>query len=307
MEVGRRKKSLFIGIQVLGDYQCPKCGTEFLRDLPVGFQTDLQLAFEEKTKKILHPNAEPWVTYPEYAAPTTFDFPIGRKVFSEHKKVIVLNLLDHLYGHVLLKLYNAQHYLDHYPDHGLVLLIPKMFEWLTPKGVAEAWVVDQKLSQARAWHPCIDRFVQEQLPRYQEVQLARAWGHPDFADIDLSTARNVDTVGNLKHLRHVVRDEDDREALVPDGPDEIEHLRGLDHAEGGRRLIHDDHVLRPHRRAGDGHRLALAAGERRDRHPQVLDQAHTQLLEPRHYHLCVAFGIADQHALHVFGDCHFWP
>lgn len=178
------RRNLFIGIQVLADYRCAKCGSEYLRDLPVGFQTDLQLAFEERTKRVLHPNAEPWITYPEYATPTTFDFPIERKVFGEHKKVIVLNLLDHLYGHVLLKLYNAQHYLDHYKGYGLVLLIPKMFEWLVPKGVAEAWVVDQKLSQARAWHPCIDRFVQQQLPRYEEVQLARAWGHPDFADID---------------------------------------------------------------------------------------------------------------------------
>ena len=178
------RRNLFIGIQVLGDYRCAKCGSEYLRDLPVGFQVDLQLAFEEKSKRILHPNAEPWITYPEYTAPTTFDFPIERKVFKEHTKVIVLNLLDHLYGHVLLKLYNAQHYLDHYKGYGLVLLIPKMFEWLIPEGVAEAWVVDQKLSQARAWHPCIDRFVQAQLPRYAEVQLARAWGHPDFADID---------------------------------------------------------------------------------------------------------------------------
>jgi hypothetical protein len=46
-------------------------------------------------------------------------------------------------------------------------------------------VVDQKLSQARAWHPCIDRFVQQQLPRYEQVALARGWSHPDFADIDI--------------------------------------------------------------------------------------------------------------------------
>ncbi len=182
---------VFIGIQVLGEYSCAACGTSFMRDLPVGFQVDLQLAFDPLTKRILHPNAEPWITYPEYTAPTSFDFPIERKVFAEHKNVIVLNLLDHLYGHVLLKLYNAQHYLDHYPDRGLVLLIPKMFEWLAPKGVAELWVVDQKLSQARAWHPCIDRFVQGQLPRYDEVQLARAWGHPDFADIDFERFSGV--------------------------------------------------------------------------------------------------------------------
>jgi hypothetical protein len=205
------KRSLFIGIQILGEYHCPNCRATYLRDLPVGFQVDLPLAFEPDTKRILHPNAEPWITYPEYQAPTTFDFPIERKVFRECKKVIVLNLLDHLYGHVLLKLYNAQDYLDHYPDHGLVLLIPKMFEWLVPKGVAETWVVDQKLSQSRAWHPCIDRFVQQQLPRYDEVQLARAWGHPDFADIEFERFTGVQAFpleefnGRPPHITFVAR------------------------------------------------------------------------------------------------------
>ena len=89
-------------------------GNEFSQDMifePADhavFLDHLQLAFEEKTRKILHPNAEPWITYPEYARPTSFDFPIERKVFQEHKRVIVLNLLDHLYGHVLLRLHNAQ-------------------------------------------------------------------------------------------------------------------------------------------------------------------------------------------------------
>ena len=178
-------RNVFIGIQVLGDYRCSECGAHYLRDLPVGFQTELQLAFEPETRKIMHWNAEPWITYPEYSAPTTFAFPIERKVFREQRKVIVLNTLDHLYGHVLLKLFNAQHYLDEYPEHGLILIIPKMFEWLVPNGVAEVWVVDQKLSQARAWHPCIDSFVQDQLTRYEEVALARAWSHPEFTRIDI--------------------------------------------------------------------------------------------------------------------------
>ena len=49
--------------------------------------------------------------------------------------------------------------------------------------------------------------------------------------------------------------------------DELQHLGGLDDAERRRRLVHDDHVLGPHRGPGDGHRLALAAGERGHRAP----------------------------------------
>ncbi len=178
-------RPLFIGIQILADHTCSACGTRFLRDLPVGFQVDLPLSFTPDDRRILEPFAEPWITYPEYRLPTSHQFPIERRVFRECRKVIILNTLDHLYGHVLLKLYNAQDYIDRYPDHGLVIILPRMFEWLIPKGTAEVWLVDQKLSQARAWHPCIDAFVQQQLPRYDEVHLSRAWGHPDFSRIDI--------------------------------------------------------------------------------------------------------------------------
>ncbi|HNA31995.1 MAG TPA: hypothetical protein PKL41_07775 [Flavobacteriales bacterium] len=204
-------RDLFIGIQILGEYACGSCGTRFFRDLPVGFQVDLPLAFTTEERRILHWNAEPWITYPEYAVPTDPGPRTERKVYREHDRIIVLNTLDHLYGHVLLKLYNAQHYLDHYKDRGLVVIVPRMFEWLVPKGVAETWVVDQKLSQARAWHPAIDRFVQEQLPRYKEVDLARGWGHPNMAGVDISRFTGVEPfpldqyVSTAPHITFVAR------------------------------------------------------------------------------------------------------
>ena len=47
--------------------------------------------------------------------------------------------------------------------------------------------------------------------------------------------------------------------------DEREHLLGLRDAERGRRLVEDDEPRVPHHRARDRDRLALPAGERRDR------------------------------------------
>lgn len=204
-------RSLFIGIQVLGEYTCPACGCHFYRDLPVGFQVDLPLAFTVEGHRPLNTFAEQWITYPEYARPTTLQFPMERRVLRECRRIILLNTLDHLYGHVLLKLYNAQRYIDAYPDHGLVLLLPKMFEWLVPKGTAEVWLVDQRLGQARAWHPAIDAFVQQQLPRYERVELARAWGHPEFHRIDIERFTSIapfplkDYVSRPPHITFVAR------------------------------------------------------------------------------------------------------
>ena len=59
--------------------------------------------------------------------------------------------------------------------------------------------------------------------------------------------------------------EDDREPLLGEPRDELEHLLGLRDAERGRRLVEDDEPRVPHHGAGDRDRLALAAGERRDR------------------------------------------
>ena len=43
--------------------------------------------------------------------------------------------------------------------------------------------------------------------------------------------------------------------------DELEHLLGLGHAEGGRRLVHDDELGGGEDRLGHGDGLALAARE----------------------------------------------
>ena len=77
-------------------------------------------------------------------------------------------------------------------------------------------------------------------------------------------------VGELEHVRHVVADQDHRQAALADAEDEVEHLPRLLHAERGGRLVHDHEPPRPRRGAGDGDALSLAAGEVLDR-PAPID------------------------------------
>ena len=60
---------------------------------------------------------------------------IRKIVYKECENVIILNTLDYLYGHVLLKLYNALHHIDNHKDAGLIIIIPKMFEWSSLRAV----------------------------------------------------------------------------------------------------------------------------------------------------------------------------
>lgn len=180
---------VFPGIHVLGDYACSACGYTFLADLPVGFAVDHGIAIGKADGAMYdHKGAEPWVTQPlmnAFRAPSEEDVRIERRVLKPCKRVVVLNTLDFLYGHVLLKLWNAQYYLDAHPDLGLVLLLPRSFEWLIPKGTAEVWLVDQRPSKAHGWFRSIDRQVNGFLEAYDEVWLGKGYAHPDKSKVDI--------------------------------------------------------------------------------------------------------------------------
>ncbi|HRQ83687.1 MAG TPA: hypothetical protein PLV70_01085 [Flavobacteriales bacterium] len=197
-------KVMVLGKQTAAEYKCTNCGLAFVRDLPAGFSIDLPLAWRLKDKHPYHPAhglAEDWPAYPDYQVPSHDRFNARREVFRECKRIVLLNTIDHLYGHVLLKLFNAQHYLDRHPDIGLVVMVPKMFEWLVPDGVAEKWVFDIKLKQAWGWNAGIDSFVQEQWDRYEEVYLAPAYGHPAFTKIDVHRFSRVEPFALPDYLR----------------------------------------------------------------------------------------------------------
>ena len=191
----RMGPSVWPGVHVLQERTCTGCGHHYLQDLPVGFAVDHPMAIGLRDGALYNPtNGEPWIHEPlvrSFRSPQDREVRVERIVHRRCDRVIILNTLDFLYGHVLLKLYNAQHYLDRHPDLGLVLILPRMFQWLVPEGVAEVWLVDQRLGEAHGWYTAIDRFVQEQLPRYGEVYLGRGYAHPEFATMDIARFTKV--------------------------------------------------------------------------------------------------------------------
>lgn len=186
---------VFPGVHVMGEYRCVNCGYAFYHDLPVGFAVDHDVAIG-KADGVLHARSdvEPWVTQPlieAFRAPSDAELPIERKVLRACKRVVVLNTLDFLYGHVLLKLWNAQYYLDAHPDLGLVLILPRSYAWQVPLGTAEVWLVDQKLGKAHGWYHSIDRQVKGFLADFDEVYLAKGYAHPDKSKVDIERFTGV--------------------------------------------------------------------------------------------------------------------
>ncbi|MCB0794127.1 MAG: hypothetical protein KDB88_05275 [Flavobacteriales bacterium] len=178
------------GSNVLGAYRCDNCGYRFYRDLPVGFAIDHAIALGMDDGRTFYQGDYVHFTMDPIAkgsrkknmAPVQ----VERRVERRYDRVILLNTLDHLYGHVLLKLWNAQHYLDAHPDLGLVVIIPKGFEWLVPEGVAEVWSVELGLSRMLEWHSDLDDTLSGYLKGYEEVYFARGYAHPEKDRIDIA-------------------------------------------------------------------------------------------------------------------------
>jgi hypothetical protein len=60
---------------------------------------------------------------------------------------------------------------------------------MVPPGVAEVWLVDIPPSRARSFHPRLDRLIQAECGRFEEVYLSPARSHP--SDFDLTNFTGV--------------------------------------------------------------------------------------------------------------------
>ncbi|WP_293358947.1 MULTISPECIES: hypothetical protein [unclassified Microcoleus] len=112
---------------------------------------------------------------------------ITQEIFKSCDRVIVLNCIDYLYGHSLLKLLNAQRHLESNPEFGLIVIVQKFMRWMVPEGVAEVWTVPISLKNGQSHYPSFDAFVSKQLERFQEVYISEAYSHPSQFDISKFT------------------------------------------------------------------------------------------------------------------------
>lgn len=176
-------------VYVLAECTCGSCGLKFSQTFPIGHSIEEQLSIEQSGKKIYsEPQSPPWLSdaLKNIGKARHNDVAIEKRIYKVCDSVVVLNTLDYLYGHVLLKLYNAQYHLDHQKDLGLIIIIPRIFEWLIPKGCAEAWIVDLKLSELAYGHDAIQKFITGEFERFNRIYLSKAYSHPDFTTVDIS-------------------------------------------------------------------------------------------------------------------------
>lgn len=176
-------------VVVMADCKCENCGCEFLHTFPVGHTIHNPVILHKSTGKIDEACDTNWLTTlvaSGFLAPRSEPVKIRKQVYKDCDQVVILNTLDYLYGHSLLKLYNAIHHLDNPEGAGLILILPATLEWMIPPGCAEAWIVDLKLSELRFWYKAIDIFIANELTRFTRVWLSRAFSHPNLGTTDIA-------------------------------------------------------------------------------------------------------------------------
>lgn len=179
--------TLWQGMHVCIESNCVDCAAEIIEELPIGhaFSGKYQVVrktaemFGEGTAKIwdgdslmqslLNPNPQP--------------VEVTKEVFQYHQRVILLNCIDFLYGHSLLKLLNAQRHLEQHGEYGLIAIVPKFLRWMVPQGVAEIWTVNISLKRGKDYYPAFNQFVLKELERFTEVQVSEAYSHPSQFDV----------------------------------------------------------------------------------------------------------------------------
>ncbi|MDQ3129426.1 MAG: hypothetical protein M3Q99_01530, partial [Acidobacteriota bacterium] len=173
---------LITGMRNLADFHCPQCESEFYGDLPAGQALYTPVLLDKKSGVVYGDENAAWFSgwlADSYETRTKEPLRFEARKFSQVKnKVVLLNCLDTLYGHSLLKLLNAQHYIDYQPDVSLIVMIPPFLEWLLPEGIAETWVVDLPLRRGIEWNDWLAGEISERLESFSEVYLSVAFSHP---------------------------------------------------------------------------------------------------------------------------------
>lgn len=167
---------------------CPDCGRSYLQDLPSGHGLVYPATLDLDTGELHDPSGADWFSAPLRAywerpddAPAALEV---ERLRSVQGPALLLNCLDPVYGHALLKLMNAQGALK--GEAACVALVPAALTPLVPPGVAEVWSVGGPVRRLGSYGLELEARLREELDRLGACALhpAAPHPHPSLYDLD---------------------------------------------------------------------------------------------------------------------------
>jgi hypothetical protein len=169
------------GMRCLADAVCPHCQNKYYVDLPVGQALWSQIFINQHTQEVYDQTNSTWFSQPlleGFRNPSKESIVPRVHTYFKSSRIIILNCLDFLYGHSLLKLLNVQRYLDQHPDLGCCVLVPSQLVHLVPEGVAEIWEVPISFKDGLQWFPSLADWIDNQIKTREVCFLSPAYSHP---------------------------------------------------------------------------------------------------------------------------------
>lgn len=179
---------------MLADLKCNGCDNLYYGDLPSGHGLSYPMLLNRGTGVVHGAEEAPWFARwlkESYEDRSERRVPFRTEQSGPIERPVLLNCLDGLYGHSLLKLLNAQYYLDNCPGVDLIVLVPRFLRWMVPNEVAAVWTVDLSLREGAEWNEWVASEVRRRLGSYEEKWLGKVIPHPHPDDFDISRFTRV--------------------------------------------------------------------------------------------------------------------
>jgi len=177
----RARGWLMPGMRQLADLECPQCRRRYYGDLPTGHGLYYPALLDAASGQVRGEDRARWFSDllgQSYRRRSAQPVALTVETLRSIERPVLLNCLDGWYGHALLKLLNAQFYLDQCPDLDLIVIVPAWLRWLVPDGVAAIWEVDQPLARGTEWNDALAVRLQQLVEPFGRCQLAIAFSHP---------------------------------------------------------------------------------------------------------------------------------
>lgn len=180
---------VFPGMPILLEAHCPGCGRRFLLDWPAGHALLHQTLIDLDAQTVHHDGSR-W--YPEVlmrvleSRETPRRPPLSVRSGEPHNRTAVLvNCVDYVFGHCLLKLLSSLSLLQE-PGVDLIVVVQKQVAWLVPAEVHTVVELGDPLADGRAWIYGLDATIKELLGRYEQVRIAPTPSQPRLSLDDLA-------------------------------------------------------------------------------------------------------------------------
>ncbi|MEO7634582.1 MAG: hypothetical protein ABIS38_02905 [Sphingomicrobium sp.] len=182
------------GMRILARAQCAGCRRDFFVDLPAGQGLHSPMILDRATGAVHDRVGVAWfadwlrISFRERTGTTTA-LTIDRRL-PITRTAVLINCLDTLYGHALLKLFSVQQYLDA-GEFDVILIVQPFLASLVPKGVAETWLVDLPLPDGIRWSDSLAEAIATQSARIEDLRLAPVHPHPHASIVSIERFSSV--------------------------------------------------------------------------------------------------------------------